>query len=263
MARSRTKARRIRERENRRVSSLLLALCIGVMSFLLFGGSIGSYHFNGYLPKIESWVKGKTAPIKVSKQANSGLYFSDGSAIPAYSGEQSIDINGGVPFFTVQEKNLTNDQSFTTYSGNDYLGRATGVISVIYGKDLISSKGRPELPDPVGWVGRSKGGIYDRSHLKAYTFAGSNDIENLITGTISLNQKYMVEVENEVRDFLESSNQSVLYRVTPYYLGDELLPRGVLMEVYSSTGSLSICKYIYNVQDGFTINYKDGSVVAD
>ena len=99
--------------------------------------------------------------------------------------------------------------------------------------------------------------------MKAYTFAGSNEVENLITGTISLNQKYMVEVENEVRDFLESSNQSVLYRVTPYYLGDELVPRGVLMEVYSSTGSLSICKYIYNVQDGFTINYKDGSVVAD
>ena len=234
-----------------------------ITSFLLFGGRISTYTFEGYLPKIEGWISGKTAPVKVTKQANSGLYFSDGSAIPAYSGEQSIDINKGVPFFTVEEKNLTNDQTFTKYTGNDYLGRAQGVISVFSRKDMISSKGRPELPNPPGWVGRSKGGIYDRSHLKAYTFAGSNNLENLITGTISLNQKYMVEVENATRDFLEKSNQSVIYRVTPYYLGDELVPRGVLMEVYSSTGSLSICKYIYNIQNGFTINYKDGSVSAD
>lgn len=263
MVKSKSKIRKPKERGSRRVSAIILMFCVGVLSLLLFGGSIGSYTFKGYLPKIETWARGKTAPIKSSKQADSGLYFSDGSAIPAYSGKQSIDINGGVPFFTVKEKNLTNEPTFTKYSGNDYLGRATGVISVFSRKDLISSGGRPELPNPMGWVSRTKGGIYDRSHLKAYTFAGSNNLENLITGTISLNQKYMVEVENATRDFLEKSNQSVIYRVTPYYLGDELVPRGVLMEVYSSTGSLSICKYIYNIQDGFTINYKNGTVSSD
>ena len=252
MAKNNLKARRLKEKGSRRVSAILLTFCIGLASIFLFGGSIGSYHVKGYLPKIENWTKGKTAPVRSTKQANSGLYFSDGSAI-----------HGGVPFFTVEEKNLTNNPTFTKYSGNDYLGRATGVISVFSRKDMISSKGRPELPNPPGWVSRTRGGIYDRSHLKAYTFAGSNNLENLITGTISLNQKYMVEVENATRDFLEKSNQSVIYRVTPYYLGDELVPRGVLMEVYSSTGSLSICKYIYNVQDGFTINYKDGTVSAD
>lgn len=263
MAKNNLKARRLKEKGSRRVSAIILTFCIGLASIFLFGGSIGSYHVKGYLPKIEHWTKGKTAPVRSTKQANSGLYFSDGSAIPAYSGKQSIDINGGVPFFTVGEKNLTNSPTFTKYSGNDYLGRATGVVSVFSRKDLISSKGRPELPNPPGWVSRTKGGIYDRSHLKAYTFAGSNNLENLITGTISLNQKYMVEVENATRDFLEKSNQSVIYRVTPYYLGDELVPRGVLMEVYSSTGSLSICKYIYNIQDGFTINYSNGTVSAD
>lgn len=245
---------------NRRIKSLVVSLLLGVLAILLFGGSIGSYSFEGYLPRIESWISRKAEPVKRSKQANSGLYFTDGTAIPAYNGVQSIDINGGKPFFTVDEKNLVNTGSFTDYKGNDYFGRALGVTSVFSGRDLISSEGRPDLPDPVGWVGRAEGGVYDRSHLKAYTFAGSNEVDNLVTGTISLNQKYMVEVENTVRDLLESSSQSVLYRVTPYYLGDELVPRGVLMEVYSSQGNLSICKYIYNVQDGFTIDYSDGSV---
>lgn len=249
---------------NKRSKSLIASSLVLVLSILISGGSIGSYHYRGLLPQIKEYLYNKTEPISTTKQNGSGLYFSDGSAIPAYNGVQSLDVNYGKTFFTVDEKNTVHGKSYETYGGNDYLGRATGVVSVFYGSDLISSEDRPDLPDPAGWVGRSKGGIYDRSHLKAYTFGGRNDVSNLITGTVSLNQKYMVEVENQVRDLLYSSSSvSVLYRVTPFYLGDELLPRGVLMEVYSSNGSLELCKFIYNVQDNFSIDYSNGSVTEN
>ena len=245
---------------NKRIKAILFAAILTVVSVLLFGGSIGSYSFEGYLPKIESYISEKSKPITESKQSNSGLYFSDGSSIPAYSGTQMIPINGDEPFFTIKEKNLINGSSFEEYVGNDYLGRAKGVFTLISPEDLISAEGRPELPDPVGWVGRREGGVYDRSHLKAYTFGGRNDVVNLITGTISLNQKYMVEVENTVRDYISTKHKPVLYKVTPYYLGDEKIPRGVLIEVLSSEGTIRMNRYIYNVQDGFSIDYKTGKV---
>ena len=113
--------------------------------------------------------------------------------------------------------------------------------------------------NPKGWVGRSKGGIYDRSHLIAYTLGGKNDLDNLVTGTISFNQKYMTQVEGDVRDYIKSSGHSVLYRVTPYYRGDELVPIGVLMEA-SEARHLLVIALFTTYKMGLRIDYKTGEV---
>lgn len=241
-----------------RVASLVILACV---MYLVFGFNVGLFKFQGYLPQIKHYFSKGKSTVASTKQSGSGLYLYDGKAIPGYSKEQIITINNDKPFFTVEEINSLVNSHYFTYGGQDMYGRATSAIATVSKDDLVSSETRKgiELPNPKGWVGRSKGGIYDRSHLIAYTLGGKNDLDNLVTGTISFNQKYMTQVEGDVRDYIKSSGHSVLYRVTPYYRGDELVPIGVLMEA-SDGSSFTRNRFVYNVQDGFTINYKTGEV---
>ena len=71
----------------------------------------------------------------------------------------------------------------------------------------------------------------------------------------------MLPYEEEVADYLRYSGDYVLYRVTPYFEGDDLLASGVLMEAKSVSDdgdSLQFCIYCYNVQPGIGIDYSDG-----
>ena len=64
-----------------------------------------------------------------------------------------------------------------------------------------------------------------------------------------------------IDDFVDETHEHVLYRVTPLYVGDELVCRGVLMEAWSvEDEGDSICFNIfcYNVQPGVEINYATG-----
>lgn len=236
---------------------------LAILSFilcLLFGFNAGDYSYKGIIPTITSRVSENNV-VTSSKQDGVGIYYQDGSQVPEYSGSQILTVNNDDPFFTKEEINDLNTKHYFSYGGQDVYGRATSAIATVSKDDLVSSETRKgiELPNPKGWVGRSKGGIYDRSHLIAYTLGGKNDLENLVTGTVSFNQKYMTQVEGDVRDYIKSSGHSVLYRVTPYYRGDELVPIGVLMEATDGS-SFKRNRFVYNVQDGFTIDYKTGEV---
>ena len=74
-----------------------------------------------------------------------------------------------------------------------------------------------------------------------------------------MNVEGMLPWEMLVHDHIESTGDRVLYRVTPVYLGDELVGRGVLMEAESRDGTLSFCVFVYNVQPGIEIDYTDGT----
>ncbi len=55
-------------------------------------------------------------------------------------------------------------------------------------------------------------------------------------------------------------NRFVRYRVTPIFNDNELLARGVQMEGQSvGDNSIQFNTYIFNVQDGVTLNYADGT----
>lgn len=258
MAKSSKNRKKIIENNSKRLLRVLIISCI---LFLLFGFSVGSYSFKGIIPTISERISVKDNTLTSTKQDGVGLYYSDGKKIPEYSGSQIITVNNDNPFFTKEEINDLNTKHYFTYGGQDIYGRATTAIATVTKDDLVSSETRKgiELPNPKGWVGRSKGGIYDRSHLIAYTLGGKNDLDNLVTGTVSFNQKYMTQVEGDVRDYIKSSGHSVLYRVTPYYRGDEIVPIGVLMEATDGS-SFKRNRFVYNVQDGFTIDYKTGTV---
>lgn len=185
--------------------------------------------------------------------------------LPAYSGEAYVEINGNVPFFTEDE--LTTD-TFETYSELDELGRC-GVAYANICHELMPTEPRGEIGSvkPSGWHTVRYNGLvegnylYNRCHLIGYQLAGENaNRQNLITGTRYLNTTGMLPFENQVDDYVDETDNHVLYRVTPIYEGDNLVASGVLMEAYSveDDGGLCFCVYCYNVQPYITIDYATG-----
>lgn len=108
----------------------------------------------------------------------------------------------------------------------------------------------------------SGGYLYHRCHLIAWKLGGIDvDERNIMTGTQSFNIKGMKQFEDKVYDYLkENKRNHVLYRVTPYFEGDNELAHGVNIEAYSieDDGTLKFNVYVYNVQDQIIIDYATG-----
>ena len=186
--------------------------------------------------------------------------------IPAYSGNKYAEINGNVPYFTKAEYTTT---SYESYSDLDDLKRC-GIAVACLGRDLMPTGTRGDISDvkPTGWIQASydvvNGGyLYNRSHLIGWQLTGEDDNkQNLITGTRSFNQLGMLPFENMVADYIKETNNHVLYRVTPVFVGNELVARGVLMEAWSvEDDGEGICfnVFVYNVQPGVIIDYATGA----
>ena len=92
--------------------------------------------------------------------------------------------------------------------------------------------------------------------------SGENDNEkNLITGTRYLNISGMLDVENSVAEYVKETGNHVLYRVSPIFIEDELVCRGVTIEAYSVEDmgeGIELYRFFYNVQPGIEIDYKTG-----
>ena len=186
--------------------------------------------------------------------------------LPEYSGEPYVVLNENVPDFP-QEDETTN--SFERYSPLDDLGRC-GTAYANIGTDLMPTEERGSIGQvkPSGWQtvkydcvdGKY---LYNRCHLIGYQLSGENaNEENLITGIRYLNVEGMLPFEDQVADYVQETNNHVLYRVTPIFEGDNLLASGVVMEAKSveddGTG-VCFCVYVYNVQPGVVIDYATGA----
>lgn len=189
----------------------------------------------------------------------------DLASIPEYSNDNYVVLNNNEPNFT--ESDYTTD-SFERYSELDSLGRAKVAYANI-GVDLMPTEERGSIGQvkPSGWhlvkydIVNGKY-LYNRCHLIGFQLTGENANEkNLITCTRQMNTVGMLEFENKVANYIKSTNNHVLYRVTPIYKDDNLLASGVVMEAYSVEDSGEGIKFnifVYNVQDGIDIDYKTG-----
>lgn len=204
-----------------------------------------------------------SAPTEITTASSFSL-----SDVPAYSGKAYISVNGNVPYFTAAELTTT---SFETYSDLDTLGRC-GVTYACIGQDLMPTKERGSIGmvKPTGWHtvryddlvdGKY---LYNRCHLIGYQLTGENaNTQNLITGTRYLNIEGMLPFENMVADYIQETDNHVLYRVTPIFEGNNLLANGVLLEGYSvedKGAGVSYCVFAYNVQPGIEIDYATGEI---
>lgn len=268
-------------RRNRK--SLLIAL---VPLFLLIG-KIVSTQKDDNVPKLtpfdnqkqtekqvdEKEVENKQETSNESPEVNSEATQEntafDYNSLPAYSGEAYTVVNDNKPYFYPDYMVPKTYTSYATYGDLDQLGRCTETFAII-GKDIMPTEPRGSIKDvkPTGWkIGKydfvNGKYLYNRCHLIGYQLTGENaNPKNLITGTRYLNVDGMLPFENLIAGYLKSNSQAhVAYRVTPIFIGDELVARGVLMEAMSledSGESVMFNVFCYNVQPGVEIDYNTG-----
>ncbi|MBO7170684.1 MAG: DNA/RNA non-specific endonuclease [Clostridia bacterium] len=192
--------------------------------------------------------------------------YADLAAIPAYSKSPYVILNGNVPTFTEEE---ITDLSYEYFSPLDALGRC-GYVEASVGVDLMPTEDRESISSvkPSGWINKpydfvDGGYLYNRCHLLGFQLTGENANKlNLITGTRYMNVDGMLPFENMVADYVRETENHVMLRVTPIYLGDNLVAHGVQMEAFSvEDGGEDICfnVYVYNVQPRITIDYATGN----
>lgn len=185
--------------------------------------------------------------------------------IPAYTGALCIDINHGMPGFTAQDEARG---TFMQFSDLDFEGRC-GTAFARIGPDTVSNEKRGDISQvhPSGWVQRKysfvdDGMLYNRSHLIAHQLCGENANEkNLITGTRTFNAVGMLYYEELVGDYVRSTGNHVLYRVTPLFAANDLVARGVQMEAKSvedNGEAIQFNVFVYNVEPGVAIDYVTG-----
>ncbi|MFQ6942659.1 MAG: DNA/RNA non-specific endonuclease [Collinsella intestinalis] len=185
--------------------------------------------------------------------------------IPEYSGSPYVEVSGNVPSFT--DADLSSPAE--TYTPLDSLGRCGSAMAIVSLETMpTEERGSIGMVKPSGWHTVRYDDLiadrylYNRCHLIGYQLTGENANErNLITGTRHLNVEGMLPFENEVADYVESTGNRVLYRVTPVFAGDELVARGVQMEAQSvedGGAGVSFNVFCHNVQPGIEIDYGTG-----
>lgn len=195
--------------------------------------------------------------------------FDFGTDIPDFSGSSTYIVNDNEPFFT-EEELAEAAEGYEFYSDLDEYGRC-GYAMASVGEETMPEAERGDISSihPTGWWGMKESTIGpERCHLIAYMLTGENANEkNLVTGTRQMNVSGaygdgMLAYESKVSDQIEDNGGHVLYRVTPDFRSNDELCRGVLMEAESvedNGETLKFCVYVYNVSEGWEIDYSLGT----
>ncbi len=174
----------------------------------------------------------------------------------------AININGGNPITFSEEDNVKEGKP--RYSDANKLGKSGPAVAVI-SKNTISryNSDHIEYPEPINWKNWEKSGIFQRCHIIGYNLSAKfSDFNNIFIGTQNLNTNSMKDIESEVLKLVKNDGRTILYKVSPLYMFErDIIPFGVLFEYKSIDKKEEICgcKFCYNIQKDYKINYFDGS----
>lgn len=185
--------------------------------------------------------------------------------MPRYNGEPYTVINDGQAEFS---KRKITDSPYVEYSNLDKLGRC-GVAEACLDKGFFptNKKTNSEKCTPSGWEAITYDFLEDeflyfRTNLIGYSLTGDIDNEkNMITGTGYMYNEAISQFENKVVKYMEETGNHVMYRATPRYEADNLLPTGVQLEAYSvedSGAGINFNVFCFNVQPQIDILYDTG-----
>ena len=265
-------------------------------SIVILAGAIaltgcGQIHPTGYqkLPQVKQEVKNKSKSayeaakekVKEFKDKHSNTETSSNSTGSDYDESKFPDM------YEVLGKAEIDESKFsTTYSySHDDLDRTTTAYGLVNYKAVMDSKGwRADFEpnsEPSGWykgkesnnkkvsvklpTGKIYNGyFYNRSHLIADSLGGRSYKYNVVTGTRQQNvgnngDGGMQYIEKKVVDYVEKTKNNVYYSVEPYYEGNELVPRYVIVNAKSDDGVINEKVKVFNNASGYEINYTDGS----
>ena len=181
--------------------------------------------------------------------------------------KSTVNVNGNYANFTLEE--LESTEPWHTFSDLDSLNRV-GVADALLHKSMMPSEPREDISMiyPTGWNQKKlddRNWLYNRSHLLGFQLTGENaNWKNLFTGTQELNQIHMVKYENEIAQYLKSTNNHVRYRVTPIFTDTELVPRAIQLEAKSiEDKQINFNVLIPNIQTGIIIDYSTGKATTE
>lgn len=215
--------------------------------------------------------------VEISEEDVVGFSKKDIGLIHKYSdsGNPFIYLNDNKPDFTKAEIIEGLEKILEPFSDLDELNRCGRAFDCIGGKNLenIDKSKRNIRIKPTAWKSinckdiNDGGYLYNRCHLigRQLTAKKANR-KGLITGTRNFNIG-MSKFEDKVASYIKKKqNRHILYRVTPYFEGKNLLACGVKMEAFSIEDNgrgISYNVFVYNRQPGFNIDYKTGEVYSD
>ncbi len=243
----------IKKTPNKIIISVLAAIIICGLTYVAFK----------FLPQ--------NSPIQLNPSESIPVVLADPASIPEYNGEDYVIINENIPNFTDWDlENVIGEH----YSNLDPFGR-NGKAYAMLSSSMMQTGERNDISSikPTGFKQQKYEGIinsdppmlYHRGHLIAWALGGDDRQENITTLTEYSNTSSMFYWENQVIRFLYDSNLHVLYRVTPYFEGSDLVCRGLEMEAFSvEDKGRSICfhVFVYNVEPNIVIDYKTGNSKA-
>ncbi len=209
--------------------------------------------------------------------------------MPMYEGDLYIKVKGGAPDFPLEayegaglvhegdkwtsEEGVRGKISSKSLNSYEYYGELDklGRCSLAYG--CLSPETMPEEYEergdiagihPSGWT---SGQGWERAHLIAWSLSAENANErNLVTGTHSMNYDSMRPFEEEVMYYIHDTGNHVLYMAKPWFMGDELIPRGVQLAAWSVEDrgkGVSFNVYCFNAIRGADIDYVTGVVTSE
>lgn len=180
-----------------------------------------------------------------------------------YKGKPSVVVNNNKARFAP----IKTVKVYKKYADLDRLNRV-GPCEVITGPEYTPKGARKSIAEvkPTGWKQKrynfiDGGVLYNRCHLIGFKIAGDNaNWRNLMTGTRYMNCAGMLPYEEIIINYIKNTKNHVQYRVTPHFINDEKVARGVFMEAKSiENNDIEFNVYCFNVQPGVEINYNDGS----
>lgn len=265
-------------------------------SILILVGAIaltgcGQIHPTGYqkLPQVKQEVKNKSksayeaAKEKVKEFKDK---HSNNETVSNPSGSDYDESKFPDMYEVLGEAEIDESKFSTTYSySHDDLDRTTTAYGLVNYKAVKDSKGwRADFEpnsEPSGWYkGKESnnkkvsvklpngkiynGYFYNRSHLIADSLGGRSYKYNVVTGTRQQNvgnngNGGMQYIEKKVVDYVEKTKNNVYYSVEPYYEGNELVPRYVIVNAKSDDGVINEKVKVFNNASGYEINYSDGT----
>ncbi len=197
------------------------------------------------------------------KDRPENLTFDYKRDIPEYFGKLVYNrVNNNTPYFSKPK----STKVYKKYSDLDYLNRV-GACELVTGPEYLPKEKRGDISHvkPTGWKQKKYDFVdgkylYNRCHLIGHQIAGDNDDwRNLMTGTRAMNVDGMLPYENIVANYIKKTGHHVKYRVTPVFLGEEKVARGVLMEARSiEDDKVKFNVFCYNVQPRVVIDYATG-----
>lgn len=248
----------------KKVLSLILAVA---MTFSLCACKVYENTSNRVMPTETATLTPTQTATAERTSVPTGAPVESPGDLPEYSGVPYTIVNNNQPVFSTEELTTVG---YEKYSELDSLGRC-GMAIASCGEEIMPAEGEERGSiskiKPSGWVqaaykGVSGGYLWNRCHLIGWQLSAENaNKKNLITGTRYMNVDGMLTFENMVADYIKETGNHVAYRVTPIFVGDNLVCSGVQMEAYSIEDSgEGICfnVYCYNVQPGIAINYATG-----